>query len=119
MEATLLTLEQVDGDSRLNIFDKVGINCLATDLANILNGEIFDLPKNRYFLNTKYNDYLVYSVHKDYLSFDMISEGLGIRPVISIPSIINKSEVELGSYPQYMVDVYLESNLEKIYQSGN
>lgn len=138
-EFTLLTMEQIFEDDKLNIFKKIGPKCAATDFANILGVPLDDeyldndqTLKGRigdYFTQTSetyFGDVIVVTDYGEYKNRVSVSQDDGIRPVfysdnfieISANAVIGNDgvlEVEYGEYPQYAASLELSKILEEKY----
>ena len=139
MEATLLTKEQVLGDKKLSIFEKINAKCAITDFAIVLDSYVSD----RY---VDYDNTLKGRTDWYYLLDPCIiakvqcvdpngSNGKipaaardgGVRPVLPLSNtFLNNikennglTEVEYGEYPQYVVSTSMENELDQAYRNDN
>ena len=138
MEATLLTKEQVLGDKKLSIFEKINAKCAITDFAIVLDSYVSD----RY---VDYDNTLKGRTDWYYLLDPCIiakvqcvdpngSNGKipaaardgGVRPVLPLSNtFLNNikennglTEVEYGEYPQYVVSTSMENELDQAYRKN-
>jgi len=131
---TLLSEDQIVGDEKLEIFDKISPQATLTDLA-ILTGakyaddDLSELDKRSGIYWTKTCDgdgaakYITYSGEEGYTY--VYNRGVGIRPVLSLTSLPMKLKivetelngkgidvVELGNYPQKATSERMQLVLE-------
>ncbi len=128
-EVTLLSGEQIFGDNKLDIFNKIEKEARITDFSILLGGYYYPSIRTGYYWikpNSKYIciDYYGYGRNEN----ANIREN-GIRPVLSYSKIkgnitnenINEDgikEVEYGEYPQYAVSKELQEKLEELYENN-
>ena len=138
-EVTLLSREQIFGDNKLNIFNKITPQTMITDFSILLGSGVClsyfgGNKKNQYgnyFTKTNYGYSNIYyiSYFADLFKSNFSDYNIGIRPIISYSKIKNNilneiinedgiTEVEYGEYPQYAVNKELQIKLEELYQNG-
>lgn len=122
---TFLTIDQLNGSNKLEIFNKYSISASITDFSILLGGA-FDSDNLTGYYWTKDNDGdFVYQVEcSGYIRADSIrTRGNGARPVLKYPSypdfseIISKADsdvliVEYGEYPQTAASLEMQERLE-------
>ena len=134
-KATLLKLNQIYGENRLEIIRQYGAQSIITDFSILLDGFVLNNYHSNYgftlenrtgmwFTNTFYNGDSVYVV--DHRGCKNIISNLkrqcGVRPVLLLLNRSNSSlirEVYYGEYPQGIVDEFKSENLEIQYSFGN
>lgn len=134
-KATLLKLNQIYGENRLEIIRQYGAQSIITDFSILLGGFVLNNYHSNYgftlenrtgmwFTNTFYDDDSVYVV--DHRGCKNIISNLkrqcGVRPVLLLPNKINSPlirEVYYGEYPQSIVDDGKSEDLEILYRFGN
>ena len=138
-EVTLLSREQIFGDNKLNIFNRITPQTMITDFSILLGSGVClsyfgGNKKNQYgnyFTKTNYGYSNIYyiSYFADLFKSNFSDYDIGIRPIISyskiknniLNEIINRNgivEVEYGEYPQYVVNKELQEELEKLYKNN-
>ena len=138
-EVTLLSREQIFGDNKLNIFNKITPQTMITDFSILLGSGVClsyfgGNKKNQYgnyFTKTNYGYSNIYyiSYFADLFKSNFSDYDIGIRPIISYSKIKNNilneiinedgiTEVEYGEYPQYAASKELQEKLEELYQNG-
>lgn len=141
-DMTLLTSEQLFGDSKLEVFEKYGTRCGITDFARILGGYVNSVNvtieechlKNctcQYWTKTDdgYNSALVVASWGKFSPCSVKQYDICIRPVIpyldlsSISSNIMEGPngtkiIEYGQYPKWIVSKNMARKLELIYSVG-
>ncbi len=138
-EVTLLEKEQIFGEKKLDIFNKIGYSAKITDFAILLGGTVHKC----YDVNNKEHNtgWYVTKTIIDYDSIFLINSytrnGIynykyreeGIRPVVSYSKIKNDisneivnedgvREIEYGEYPQQAVNKELQDKLEELYENN-
>ena len=145
LDLTFLSVEQIFGDNRLDIFKNYETECAITDFAILLGGYVSSIICISYsseknilmkagFWSTKSydvcNDVLVVDSHGDRSWHDVARRNGGARPALPYSSISKISsnvvrgangikEIEYGEYPQWVVDENYSSELESAYNNGN
>jgi len=137
VELDFLELDEIIGEKRLELFNKIGVNAKATDFAIMLGAyvpEIFMKKYNKQELYTswwtKNNEEYVYNYFIDPYGQEgrkvVTSRLCGARPVIKNISKLNLEErvyttgtgitcVHFGEYPQFYVGNVLNSELSHQY----
>lgn len=135
---TFLSKDQMFGENRLEIFDKVGTRAAPTDFAILLGGYV-----SRYFANDNTSSlanrtgyYWTQSVDNGKVhivssvgeinDFRAMNRIISARPITSLTDITSDNlyedisdeaiTVEYGFYPQTAVDINLQKELEKAYK---
>lgn len=134
---TLLNFDQIFGENRIEVLNKIGTKSPMTDFAvalgasfnsSFINMDNYLEQAGWYFLNEMSNIKEIYAVsNADGRSFRVPSgvRSGGIRPVISFndiselsPSIQRKNgifEIAYGVYPQYTASISLSKKLDKLH----
>ncbi len=134
-EITLLTKDQLLGKNEINVIEEVGLKCAITDFAFVL-GECFLpnillSPTGWYYLSSSDSMGNAYYVKPDGEVTTVFSgtRYSGVRPVIPFDDISSFSsnlvgvskgvfEIEYGEYPQYVVSIDIEKELNRAYSLG-
>ena len=137
-EVTLLSYEQIFGNNKLDIFNKIEPKAFLTDFAILIGGSTFGTMKYNIFYNrgnywtksnTLNNKVCVINLYGCNIDNFLCDYTRGIRPALSYTNIkdnisneiINKNgitEVEYGEYPQYAANKVLQEELEELYKSN-
>ena len=128
---TFLDKDQVKGTHKLSIIEEYGVKCKVTDFAAFLGAAFDSTTRNGFWWTKTFSQQnKVYTINSDGqgLYEDATDRSVGARLVlpyskieslcsnkVSLPSGL--MEVELGSYPQTIVDD--ASALENCYLNGN
>ncbi len=139
---TLLKKEQVSGDTKIDIIEKLGTKCAVTDFAIALGAYVLNSYHADYDNSLKGRaSYYYLSANDIYSYFNSVNpwgtidhapiepRACGVRPVIlfnhishMFSDLVKESsgvfEIEYGEYPQYVVSTDIEKILEKAYLSG-
>lgn len=140
-EFTLLSYEQTFGSSKIDVIERLGVKCAASDFAILLGAKVNNDDhvdddsslKGRigwWYLSSAYGAGGISIVDFDNSGYDsnLILSGC-VRPVIPFSNISDISsnavrgrngllEVEYGEYPQYAVNSRLDRTLEYEFSAG-
>ncbi len=140
-EFTLLSKEQTFGNSKIDVIERLGVKCAASDFAILLGAKVNNDDhvdddsslKGRigwWYLSSAYGAGGISIVDFDNSGYDsnLILSGC-VRPVIPFSNISDISsnavrgrngllEVEYGEYPQYAVNSRLDRTLEYEFSAG-
>lgn len=137
-EFTFLSKDQMFGENRLEIFDKVGTRAAPTDFAILLGGYVsrYFVDGNNGSLANRTGFYWTQSVDNgkalivssvgEINEFKTMNRIISARPIISLTDIASENlykeigkediRVKYGFYPQTAVDANLQKELEKAYK---